>query len=103
MAVLAWLKKKLLVVVVAHCVLQPGENGVLCGFDGNVQASGKRIFLLRGEMSEDLIDLTTARKVVAYAEAQSCVVLRAEHGGNVLQSVVSGVAAGGLEAYGAEG
>ena len=59
--------------------------------------------LLGSEASEDEIHLSAAGEVVADAETQAGVLLRAEDGGDVAQTVVAALATAGLHAQRAEG
>ena len=66
-------------------------------------ALGNEGFLLIGEAAEDVIDLLTGEEVVADAEAEAGILLRAEDLRDMFQSVVTAVAAAGFHAQLSEG
>lgn len=61
-------------------------------FAGGLQTFGHGLPVFVREVSQYIVYLASAWKVVADAEAQAGIVLRAQRGGNVLQSVVAGIA-----------
>ena len=63
-------------------------HGVGCRFE----ACGHLLHLFGREFAEHEVYLSAARKIVAHAEAQAAILLRAELFGNVLQAVLAGVA-----------
>lgn len=59
--------------------------------------------MLRGETSEDIIDLSATGEIATDAETESGIVGIAEFGSDVFQAVVSGIATAATHAYSAEG
>lgn len=92
----------LLVVEVGHCKADARQAESLDGLDCHCRALGQNGKLLGGGVAKHIVNLRSARKVVAHAEAEPRKIGRLEQCCYVFESVVSAVGSLGLHAYGAE-
>ena len=85
-----------------HRDLDASQAEALDDLLGLIQYLGHLLHLLGWELTQDVVDLSATREIVADAKAQAGVVLRAQHLGDILQPVVSGVASLRFQALGAK-
>ena len=86
-----------------HGKLNAAQRETLYHLGGHVQPFGQGSLVLGRQVAEHIVDLSAAGEVVADAEAQTCVLLGAEHLCDMAQSVVARLAAAGFHAERAEG
>ena len=86
-----------------HGLTDAHEGPGACAGDDFLRQLGDLFFLLFGELAQHEIDLPPLREFVADADAETRPLLAFEQLGDILQAVVSAVAAGGAQAEGAEG
>ena len=82
----------LFVVILIHCQLDTGQTKTLDDVSRQGQFLRHRIQLFLRKFAQHIIDLSTPREIIANAETQTSIGLRTQQFGNVLQSVVSGIA-----------
>ena len=85
-----------------HCKIQTRQAEIPDNFTGRLQPFGHQLILLFGKGTQHVVNLSATRKVIAYAETQARILLRAQRSGNVLQPVVSAITAFSFQAQSAE-
>ena len=67
-----------------HCKIQTRQAEIPNNFTGRLQPFGHQLILLFGKGTQHIVNLSATRKVIAYAETQARILLRAQRSGNVL-------------------